>query len=47
VRQTAIIAHDAIYKFDRFKSKKDEIRRPLRMIGDCCVAAPERVDAFL
>ena len=32
VRQTAIIALDATYRFDQFKSKKDEIRRPLRKL---------------
>ena len=32
VRQTAIIALDATYKFDQFKSKKEEIRRPLRKL---------------
>jgi leucyl aminopeptidase len=32
VRQTAIIALDATYRFDQFKSKKDEVRRPLRKL---------------
>jgi leucyl aminopeptidase len=32
VRQAAIIALDATYRFDQFKSKKEEIRRPLRKI---------------
>lgn len=32
VRQTAISALDATYKFDQFKSKKDEVRRPLRKL---------------
>ena len=32
VRQTAIIALDATYKFDQFKSKKDDVRRPLRKL---------------
>ncbi|MDP3537721.1 MAG: leucyl aminopeptidase [Azonexus sp.] len=32
VRQTAMIALDATYKFDQFKSKKDEVRRPLRKL---------------
>ena len=32
VRQTAIIALDATYKFDQFKSKKEELRRPLRKL---------------
>ena len=32
VRQTAMIALEATYRFDRFKSKKDEVRRPLRKL---------------
>ncbi|MFZ2267229.1 MAG: leucyl aminopeptidase [Azonexus sp.] len=32
VRQTAIVALDATYKFDQFKSKKDDVRRPLRKL---------------
>ena len=32
VRQAALIALDATYKFDQFKSKKDEVRRPLRKL---------------
>ncbi|HJW25110.1 MAG TPA: leucyl aminopeptidase [Rhodocyclaceae bacterium] len=32
VRQTAAIALDATYRFDQFKSKKDEVRRPLRKL---------------
>lgn len=32
VRQTAMIAQDVTYKFDQFKSKKDEVRRPLRKL---------------
>jgi len=32
VRQGAMIAKDAAYKFDQFKSKKDEVRRPLRKL---------------
>ena len=32
VRQTVIIAQDATYKFDLFKSKKDDVRRPLRKL---------------
>ncbi|KAB2925193.1 MAG: leucyl aminopeptidase [Dechloromonas sp.] len=35
VRQTAIIALDATYRFDHFKSKKEEIRRPLRKLTLC------------
>ena len=32
VRQTAIVALEATYRFDQFKSKKDEVRRPLRKL---------------
>ena len=32
IRQTAITALDATYRFDQFKSKKDEVRRPLRKL---------------
>lgn len=32
VRQTAMIAVDTTYKFDQFKSKKDDVRRPLRKL---------------
>jgi len=32
VRQTVTIALDATYRFDQFKSKKDEVRRPLRKL---------------
>ena len=32
VRQAVIAALDATYKFDHFKSKKEEIRRPLRKL---------------
>lgn len=32
IRQAAIAALDATYRFDTFKSKKDEVRRPLRKI---------------
>ncbi len=32
VRQTAMAALDATYRFDAYKSKKDEVRRPLRKL---------------
>jgi len=32
IRQATIIAQEAVYRFDRFKSKKDEVRRPLRKL---------------
>ncbi|MES2771054.1 MAG: leucyl aminopeptidase [Pseudomonadota bacterium] len=32
IRQAVIAAQEAVYRFDQFKSKKDEIRRPLRKL---------------
>lgn len=32
VRQAAMVAQDAVYRFDAMKSKKDEVRRPLRKL---------------
>ncbi len=32
VRQTVLAALDATYRFDQYKSKKDEVRRPLRKL---------------
>jgi len=32
IRQTVLMVGEALYRFDRFKSKKDEVRRPLRKI---------------
>ncbi|TRZ65411.1 MAG: leucyl aminopeptidase [Rhodocyclaceae bacterium] len=32
IRQTALMAFETLYRFDRFKSKKDEVRRPLRKL---------------
>ena len=32
VRQAALVAQDAVYRFDAMKSKKDEVRRPLRKL---------------
>ena len=33
IRQATIVAQEALYRFDRFKSKKDETRHRLRKIG--------------
>lgn len=35
IRQAAMIVQDALYRFDRLKSKKDEVRRPLRKLTFC------------
>ncbi len=32
IRQAAMVATAALYRFDRFKSKKDQVRRPLRKL---------------
>ena len=32
IRQATLIALDTTYKFDQFKSKKDDVRRPLRKL---------------
>ncbi len=32
VRQAAMVALDATYRFDQYKSKKDDVRRPLRKL---------------
>jgi leucyl aminopeptidase len=32
IRQAAITAREAVYRFDQFKTKKDELRRPLRKL---------------
>ncbi len=35
IRQAALIVQEALYRFDRLKSKKDEVRRPLRKLTFC------------
>jgi leucyl aminopeptidase len=32
IRQATLVAQDTVYRFDQFKSKKDEVRRPLRKL---------------
>ncbi|MBP9714194.1 MAG: leucyl aminopeptidase [Sterolibacterium sp.] len=32
IRQTVLVITETLYRFDRFKSKKDEVRRPLRKL---------------
>ncbi|SMB26288.1 aminopeptidase A, a cyteinylglycinase [Sterolibacterium denitrificans] len=32
IRQTVLIAAETLYRFDHYKSKKDEVRRPLRKL---------------
>ncbi len=32
IRQATIVAQETVYRFDDFKSKKDEVRRPLRKL---------------
>ena len=35
VRQAAMVAREALYRFDQLKSKKDDVRRPLRKLTFC------------
>lgn len=35
VRQAAMVAIESLYRFDRLKSKKDDVRRPLRKLTFC------------
>jgi leucyl aminopeptidase len=35
VRQATMVALEAVYRFDRLKSKKDDVRRPLRKLTFC------------
>jgi leucyl aminopeptidase len=35
VRQAVMVAHATLYRFDRLKSKKDDVRRPLRKVTFC------------
>ncbi|MFN3884696.1 MAG: leucyl aminopeptidase [Rhodocyclaceae bacterium] len=35
VRQAVMVAHEALYRFDQMKSKKEEVRRPLRKLTFC------------
>ena len=35
MRQSAMVALESLYRFDRLKSKKDDVRRPLRKLTFC------------
>jgi leucyl aminopeptidase len=35
IRQAVMVALDTLYRFDRLKSKKDDVRRPLRKLTFC------------
>ncbi|MDP2811050.1 MAG: leucyl aminopeptidase [Rhodocyclaceae bacterium] len=35
IRQAAMVSVDALYRFDQLKSKKDDVRRPLRKLTFC------------
>ncbi|MCF8150129.1 MAG: leucyl aminopeptidase [Sulfuritalea sp.] len=35
IRQAAIVVQETLYRFDRLKSKKEEVRRPLRKLTFC------------
>ena len=45
VRQAAMVAQDAVYRFDAMKSKKDEVRRPLRKLTLAVERRNELADA--
>jgi leucyl aminopeptidase len=45
VRQAVMVAHETLYRFDRLKSKKDEVRRPLRKVTFCVERRPELAEA--
>jgi leucyl aminopeptidase len=35
IRQAALVVQETLYRFDRLKSKKEEVRRPLRKLTFC------------
>jgi len=41
VRQAALVAEETLYRFDRMKSKKDDVRRPLRKLAFCVARRSE------
>jgi leucyl aminopeptidase len=50
IRQAALVVQETLYRFDRLKSKKEEVRRPLRKLTFCVAAAmnfPLRKPALL
>ncbi len=47
IRQAAIVAHETLYRFDRLKSKKDAVRRPLRKLTFCVARRNELAAAEL
>jgi leucyl aminopeptidase len=40
IRQAVLVVQETLYRFDRLKSKKEEVRRPLRKLTFC--VAPQR-----
>ena len=45
IRQAALVVRETIYRFDRLKSKKDEVRRPLRKLTFCVTRRNELAPA--
>jgi len=45
VRQAVMVARATLYRFDRLKSKKDDVRRPLRKVTFCVERRSELADA--
>ena len=45
IEQAAIVSMEAVYRFDKLKSKQDEVRRPLRKLTLCVERRNEIVEA--
>jgi leucyl aminopeptidase len=45
IRQAALVVQETLYRFDRLKSKKDEVRRPLRKLTFCVTRRNELATA--
>lgn len=45
IRQAAMVTLDTLYRFDRLKSKKDDVRRPLRKLTFCVTRRNELAPA--
>jgi leucyl aminopeptidase len=45
IRHATLVALDSLYRFDQLKSKKDEVRRPLRKLTFCVGRRSELKDA--
>ncbi|MCF8198508.1 MAG: leucyl aminopeptidase [Sulfuritalea sp.] len=45
IRQASLVVQETLYRFDRLKSKKDEVRRPLRKLTFCVTRRNELATA--